>query len=83
MNKDKTHLEYITNIELNNTIMEQTNHYIAKEGYTYKRKIDGFIMGNELYLGKFIDGTQDTIDNYEEVIDENPQPEKHVNRLKK
>ena len=63
--------------------MEQTNHYIAKEGYTYKRKIDGFIMGNELYLGKFIDGTQDTIDNYEEVIDENPQPEKHVNRLKK
>ena len=63
--------------------MEQTNHYIAKEGYTYKRKIDGFIMGNELYLGKFIDGTQDTIDNYEEVIDENPQLEKHVNRLKK
>lgn len=63
--------------------MEQTNHYIAKEGYTYKRKIDGFIMGNELYLGKFIDGTQDTIDNYEEVIDENPQSEKHVNRLKK
>ena len=71
-------LECIINIELNNTIMEQTNHYIAKEGYTYKRKIDGFIMGNELYLGKFIDGTQDTIDNYEEVIDENP-----VNRLKK
>ena len=63
--------------------MEQTNHYIAKEGYTYKRKIDGFIMGNELYLGKFIDGTQDTIDNYEEVIDENPQPEKLVNRLRR
>lgn len=76
-------LEYIINIELNNTIMEQTNHYIAKEGYTYKRKIDGFIMGNELYLGKFIDGTQDTIDNYEEVIDENPQPEKPVNRLRR
>ena len=76
-------LECIINRELNNTIMEQTNHYIAKEGYTYKRKIDGFIMGNELYLGKFIDGTQDTIDNYEEVIDENPQPEKHVNRLRR
>ena len=62
-------LECIINRELNNTIMEQTNHYIAKEGYTYKRKIDGFIMGNELYLGKFIDGTQDIIDNYEEVVD--------------
>ena len=46
--------------------MEETNHYIAKEGYTYKRKIDGFIMGNELYLGRFIDGTDDVIDNYEE-----------------
>ena len=63
--------------------MEQTNHYIAKEAYTYKRKIDGFIMGNELYLGLFIDGTQDIIDNYEEVIDENPQPEKPVNRLRR
>ena len=30
--------------------MEETNYYKAKEGYTYKRKIDGFIMGNELYL---------------------------------
>ena len=49
--------------------MEETNHYVAKEGYTYKRKVDGFIMGNELYLGLYIDGTQDTIDNYEEVID--------------
>ena len=52
--------------------MEETNHYKAKEGYTYKRKIDAFIMGNELYLGLFIDGTQDVIENYEEVIDENP-----------
>ena len=50
--------------------MEETNYYKAKEGYTYKRKIDGFIMGNELYLGLFIDGTQDVIENYEEVIDE-------------
>ena len=47
--------------------MEETNHYKAKEGYTYKRKIDGYIMGNELYLGLFIDRTQDIIDNYEEV----------------
>ena len=49
--------------------MEETNHYKAKEGYTYKRKIDGYIMGNELYLGKFIDGTNDVIENYEEVVD--------------
>ena len=60
--------------------MEYT-HYKAKEGYTYKRKVDDFIMGNELYLGLYIDGTQDTIDNYEEVIDENPQ-EETSNRLK-
>ena len=61
--------------------MEETNHYTAKEGYTFKRKVDGFIMGNELYLGLFIDGTDDVIDNYEEVIDENPQ-EETSNRLK-
>ena len=49
--------------------MEETNYYKAKEGYTYKRKVDDFIMGNELYLGLFIDGTADIIDNYEEVED--------------
>lgn len=48
--------------------MEYTHHK-AKEGYTFKRKVDNFIMGNELYLGKFIDGTADIIDNYEEVED--------------
>ena len=42
-------------------------------GYTYKRKIDNFIMGNELYLGLFIDGTDDVIDNYEEVVDDSPK----------
>lgn len=61
--------------------MEYTNHYKAKEGYTYKRKIDDFIMGNELYLGKFIDGTDDVIENYEEVIDDTPQ-EETLNNLK-
>ena len=50
--------------------MGETNYYKAKEGYTYKRKIDGFIMGNELYLGLFIDGTNDVIENYEEVVDD-------------
>ena len=48
--------------------MEYT-HYKAQECYTYKRKVDSFIMGNELYLGLFIDGTEDIIDNYEEVKD--------------
>ena len=60
--------------------MEETNHYKAKEGYTFKRKVDNFIMGNELYLGKFIDGTEDVIDNYEEVVDENLN-EETFNRL--
>ena len=45
-------------------------HYKAAEGKTYLRKIDGFIMGNELYLGKFIDDTDDVIENYEEVDDQ-------------
>ena len=49
--------------------MEETNYYKAKEGYTFKRKVDNFIMGNELYLGKFIDGSDDVIENYEEVAD--------------
>ena len=61
--------------------MEETNYCKAKEGYTFLRKVDSFIMGNELYLGLYIDGTQDTIDNYEEVIDENTQ-EETSNRLK-
>lgn len=49
--------------------MNKTNHYIAQEGMTYQRKTDGYIMGNELYLGKFIDGSDDVIENYEEVED--------------
>ena len=51
--------------------MKESNYYKAKEGYTYERKIDNFIMGNELYLGKFIDGTDDVIDNYDEIKDYN------------
>ena len=55
--------------------MGETNHYKTREGYTFKRKIDNFIMGNELYLGLFIDGTQDVIENYEEVVDDSPKEE--------
>lgn len=52
----------------------ETNHYIAQEGMTYRRKVDGFIMGNDMYLGKFIDGTDDVIENYEEVEDPEAEP---------
>ena len=51
-----------------------TNYYKAQEGMTYQRKVDGYIMGNELYLGLFIDGTEDVIENYEEVGDTNYVP---------
>lgn len=47
----------------------EMKHYTAKEGKTYRRKIDGFIMGNDMYLLKFIDGTDDVIENYEEIDD--------------
>lgn len=45
------------------------NHYIADEGKTFVRIIDSKIMGNELYLGLFVDGSEDTIDNYKEEVD--------------
>ena len=61
--------------------MEETNHCKAKEGYTFKRKVDNFIMGNELYLGLFIDGTEDIIDNYEEVVDDSPKEETEMDKL--
>lgn len=51
-------------------------HYIAEEGYIFKRKIDGYIMGDELYLGlsNLDKKTEDVIENYEEVIDEDYKP---------
>lgn len=50
--------------DINNPI-----HYTADEGKTFNRIEDGFIMGNDMYLGKYIDGTDDVIENYEEVDD--------------
>lgn len=47
--------------------MMANNYYKAAEGRTYKRIIDGFIMGPELRLRDFIDGTPDVIENYVEV----------------
>lgn len=44
------------------------NYYIADEGKTFVRIIDNKIMGNELYLGLFVDGNEDTINNYKEEV---------------
>ena len=52
---------------------ERQRYYTASEGMTYKRKIDGVIVGSSLYLGKFIDGSVDVIENYEEIVDEEYQ----------
>jgi hypothetical protein len=54
--------------------------YNASEGMTYRRRVDGHIMGNRMILGKFIDGTDDVIENYEEVVDENPRPRREHRR---
>lgn len=48
--------------------------YIASEGQTFRRKSDGHIMGTSMILGNFADGTPDVLENYEEVVDENPRP---------
>lgn len=37
------------------------NHYIVDEGKTFVRLIDNKIMGNDLYLGLFVDGSEDTM----------------------
>lgn len=42
------------------------NIYIAKEGYTFIRKSDGFNMGDSIQLG-YVDGVKDSINNYREV----------------
>ena len=54
----------------------EKRHVKASEGKTFKRKVDGFIMGKEMYLGKFIDGSEDIIENYDEVEDTTPKEEK-------
>ena len=59
----------------------EDRHYIAKESKTFRRKVDGFIMGNDMYLGKFIDGSDDTVENYEEVEDPEPKEELTGNKF--
>lgn len=50
--------------------MENKNYYIASKGMVYKRKSDNKIVGKYINLNQTIDGSIDTIDNYEEVVDE-------------
>ena len=66
MNRKRKPLEYIT---ITDIMTNDNNHYIADEGKTFVRIIDNKIMGNELYLGLFFDGSEDTIDNYKEEVD--------------
>ena len=66
MNRKRKPLEYITIADM---MTNDNNHYIADEGKTFVRIIDNKIMGNELYLGLFVDGSEDTIDNYKEEVD--------------
>jgi hypothetical protein len=42
----------------------ENNYYKAPEGKAYQRIIDGLLMGDEMYLYKFIDGSDDIIENY-------------------
>ena len=66
MNKEGRYLTHITIIDI---MTNDNNHYIADEGKTFVRIIDSKIMGNDLYLGLFIDGSEDIIDNYKEEVD--------------
>ena len=66
MNKEGRHLTYIAIIDI---MTNDNNHYIADEGKTFVRIIDNKIMGSDLYLGLFVDGSEDTIDNYKEEVD--------------
>ena len=66
MNRERKPLEYIIIADI---MTNNNNHYIADEGKTFVRIIDSKIMGNDLYLGLFIDGSEDIIDNYKEEVE--------------
>ena len=66
MNKEGMHLTHIVIIDI---MTNDNNHYIADEGKAFVRLIDGKVMGNDLYLGLFVDGSEDTIDNYKEEVE--------------
>ena len=56
---------------------ENKAHWIADEGKVFKRKSDGFIFGNEIYLGYtyYLNGEKlqepklEVIEDFEEVED--------------
>jgi hypothetical protein len=50
---------------------ENNRQYYCDEGKVFRRKADGFIMGNGLDLGD-----ADSIENYEEVDDPNAKDNK-------
>ena len=50
---------------------ENNRQYYCNEGKVFRRKADGFIMGNGLDLGD-----ADSIENYEEVDNPNPEDNK-------
>jgi hypothetical protein len=50
---------------------ENNRQYYCDEGKVFRRKADGFIMGNGLDLGE-----TDSIENYEEVDDPNAKDNK-------
>jgi len=57
------------------------SHWLADEGKVFKRKSDGMIFGNEIYLGYtyYIGGVKldepklEVIEDFEEVEDENKE----------
>ena len=50
--------------------MKIQKYFTSSEGMIYRRKNDKTIVGKSIYLGKLIDGSDDNIDNYEEVVDQ-------------
>ena len=62
-------MRHLTHIAIIDIMTNDNNHSIAAEGKTFVRIIDSKIMGNDLYLGLFVDGDEDTIDNYKEEVD--------------
>ena len=60
---------HLTHTEITDIMTNDNNHYIADEGKIFVRIIDSKIMGNDLYLGLFVDGSEGTIDNYKEEVD--------------
>ena len=55
---------------------ENNRQYYCDGGNVFRRKADGFIMGNSLDLGD-----ADSIENYEEVDDPNAEDNKEEEKI--